>query len=106
MEMTARLRAVPTEQANAFQFQLLFPAPRDDRAGVCEPATLQTGDGETLTLGLICAPTADTWAAENTLVLTEHVYAGVGPYVATLTWGDLTTSAIIEERDLGFVGAG
>ena len=99
MAMTARLRAVPTEEPNTVQFQLLFPAPRDDRAGICGPASLQTGDGATLDLGLVCAPTMDTWVTEHTLALAEHAYADTGPYVATLTWGDLMTSAIVEKSD-------
>lgn len=99
MEMTARLRAVPTEQANTVQFQLLFPAPRDERTVACGPASLLTGDGATLDLGLISAPTVDTWATEHTLVLAEHQYADAGPYIATLTWGDLITSAIVEEQE-------
>lgn len=107
MEMTARLRAVPTEQANTVQFQLLFPAPRDERSAACGPASLQTGDGKTLELGLVCAPTMDTWAFDHILVLAEHHYEGDGPYVATLTWGDLMTSAIVEnqEHDTSIVDA-
>ncbi len=99
MAMTARLRAVPTEDTNTVQFQLLFPAPRDDQSGACGPASLQTGDGATLDLGMICAPTMDTWAAGHTLALAEHTYAGAGPFVATLSWGDLLTSAIVEGAD-------
>lgn len=99
MTMSARLRAVATEEPNTVQFQMLFPVIPEQASAPCALAALDTGDGQQEDLGLICAPTAATWATQHMLTLCEHRYEGPGPYVATLTWGDLVTAVVIEAGD-------
>ena len=99
MNMSARLRAVATEQPNTVQFQMLFPAPVDESPSPCALATLETGDGRSEDLGLICAPTADTWATQHTRALITYTYADTGPHIATLMWGEVVAAIVIEARD-------
>ncbi len=70
------------------QFQVLFPAPTEHTAGACAPATLDTGDGTQVDVGMLCAPTATTWREQRTVDLTTHTYAGGGPYTARLQWAE------------------
>ena len=50
-------------------------------------ASLTLGDGRTLDLGPLSAPTAFTWHAQHTMEVATYVYPSAGPYRAELTWG-------------------
>ena len=77
---------------NRVQFLAHFAAPDADPPGPdCAPAHLETGDGITVNLGLLCPPSKVTWAAAHTLDLGAHSYTD--PTLAAqarLIWGKIT----------------
>jgi uncharacterized protein YgiM (DUF1202 family) len=72
------------------QFQVIFPA-ADADSSECAQARLETGDGMTLDLGILCPPSGVNWAAAHTVDLGAHTYAD--PNLAAqawLLWGEET----------------
>ena len=96
MALPIRLLVLPGADARSVRFQLEFAAPSDEGPALCGPARLETGDGQTLDLGVLCAPTAVTWRDQRSQELATHTYASPGPYTARLLWGDITASATTE----------
>lgn len=96
MTVKIRLLASPGADAKALRFALAFAAPDPGADPLCAPATLDTGDGQTLDLGLLCGPTAFTWREQRRLDLGEHRYTGNGPYTARLHWDDAEVDTLVD----------
>lgn len=75
MPAPARLFVIPEPETGRVRFRLGFPAPDPDSPVRCAAAALETGDGQTLDLGLLCAPTAFTWSRDYERDLAVHTYA-------------------------------
>lgn len=97
--MTQPLRLIAqliedTAAGSTVQFLAAFPAPDPDLPGpVCAPARLETGDGTTLTLGILCPPGAVNWT-DGGVELAAHTYADPNlANQARLLWGDQTIPA-------------
>ena len=97
--MSIRLEAVKTEAPNTVELRMLFPVPDGAEAAACAVATLDTGDGRIRELGVICAPTAETWPERHTRALTTHTYARGGRYVAFVTWGECVAATVVDAGD-------
>jgi hypothetical protein len=95
-----RLLATPIADHATFGFHLAFSAPHDEEAATCSPLALDFGDGSRTDLGLICAPTAFTWAAEHQIALTEHTYTTPGPHSAGVQWGEATATTGTDAHEL------
>ncbi|QLQ07029.1 MAG: hypothetical protein HZY76_13955 [Anaerolineae bacterium] len=50
-----RLLTAPGDHPNVVRFIAAFAAPAPDQVSICAPASLDTGDGQVLDLGLLCA---------------------------------------------------
>ena len=97
MTTNIRLIAATDPATNSVSFTLAFAAAGD--GGVCADAVLEYGDGETLDLGVICAPTAYTWRRQEAVPLGRHVYAAGRDYTPQLRWSDQTASCSIVASD-------
>ncbi|MDH7486165.1 MAG: SH3 domain-containing protein [Anaerolineae bacterium] len=97
MTFSIRLRARPEPDGRSVRFHAEFAAPGDVGPALCAPAWLDTGDGHTLDLGLLCAPTAVTWREQRSQELGIHRYISPGPHTAHLHWGEVTVSTTTEE---------
>ena len=95
--MTNRIRLIvlSMSELDLVGFGVTWAAPTDEIETSCESARLETGDGETLDLGLLCAPTAATWHSQRVASLTGHRYADAGPFTARLVWGDETAEVSV-----------
>ncbi len=82
-----RLTAIPTGTAGEVRFQLHFAAQATETLPECAAAQLETGDGQSHALGLLCAPSAVTWREQRVADLLVHRYQGAGPFSAHLHWG-------------------
>ncbi len=69
-------------------FRAEFAAPSEHTSGACAPASLDFGDGAQQDLGILCAPTVNTWREARVVELATHTYTTEGPHEARLTWGD------------------
>ncbi len=92
MSALARLFALPQPETGQVRFRLRFPAPDLETPVFCATAVLETGDGQVLDLGMVCAPTAFTWSQDHERELAEHTYVGglSDAHLAAvrLRWGD------------------
>jgi uncharacterized protein YraI len=88
-----RLLTTPGDRPNVVLFSAIFAAPDPTQVSTCAPASLDTGDGHVLDVGVLCAPTATTWREQRQVELATHTYADEGPYTAQLTWGELVVPA-------------
>jgi lipoprotein-anchoring transpeptidase ErfK/SrfK len=92
MPAPARLFAVPEPGTGRVRFGLRFPAPDLETPVFCASAILETGDGQALDLGMVCAPTAFTWSSDHERELAGHTYADglTDAHLAAvrLRWGD------------------
>ncbi len=109
MTMLIRLLALPEPDSLDVGFRVVFPA-SDETQPFSAPAVLETGDGQTLDLGLLCAPTIFTWREQREMPIATHRYAGSGTYTVRLRWGDVTASAtarpggaIVQEKATGAI---
>ena len=95
--MTNRIRLIvlSMSELDLVGFGVTWAAPTDEIETPCESARLETGDGETLDLGLLCAPTSATWRSQRVASLTGHRYADAGPFTARLVWGDETAEVSV-----------
>lgn len=83
----ARLLVEYDSAASLLRYEVHFPAPSGDEAPLVGPARLELHDGSEIDLGMLCAPSPETWAASHTLPVAER-RAPVGAEVsATLVWG-------------------
>ncbi len=82
-----RLTALPGDAAGQVRFQLHFAAQAVEALPDCAEARLDTGDGQSHALGVICPPTAVTWREQHTVELLTHHYQGAGPFTVRLAWG-------------------
>jgi hypothetical protein len=96
MSVPIRLVTAPGPDAESVRFQLAFAAPVSPEPEASAPAWLETGDGHTLELGELCAPTAVTWRDQRLTDLGSHRYASPGPFSARLRWGDRVAEAVGE----------
>lgn len=92
MPTPIRLLVQPGERINAVHFQLAFSAPGAEDASLCAPARLETGDGQPIELGMVCAPTTVTWREQRVLDLADHTYTQTGPVRARVTWGQASAA--------------
>jgi hypothetical protein len=69
------------------RFVLRFGAPSEGAAAECADVRVETGDGKTIEVGSICAPSSVDWRAIADIEVGRHTYAGKGPFVAALIWG-------------------
>ncbi len=91
-----RLMTLPNSAPGEVRFALAWGAPAEIEDVPCASARLDFGDGHSLDLGLLCAPTAVTWREQRQAALGAHIYAGRGPYTARLRWGDAAAEALVE----------
>lgn len=83
----ARLVVVFDAAASVLRYEIHFPAPSDDNAPLAVPARLELADGSEMVLGMLVAPTPETWATAHTLPVAELSAAGGAEAGATLVWG-------------------
>lgn len=100
MSELVRLIATPMSLSGEVRFQVTFAAHASEASPDCAAAVLSTGDGQTYTIGQLCAPTAVTWREQRVADLVTHTYRGTGPHTATLTWGAIQVQMRPQARDL------
>lgn len=93
MSNPIRLLTTPGDQPNQVRFTAVFAAPEPTDVANCAAASLDTGGGRVLDLGVLCAPTAVTWREQRQVELGTHTYASEGTNAVQLTWGDLAIAA-------------
>lgn len=93
MPTPIRLLVQPGQGTHVAHFQLAFSTTAADDASACAPARLETGDGQQIDLGMVCAPTPVTWREQRILDLADYTYDQDGPRRATVTWGDVRAEA-------------
>ncbi len=94
-----RLLTSSTKDARRVRFSAVFAAPDLNQMSTCAPASLDTGDGNTIDLGVLCAPTPVTWREQRDVELAVYAYADDKPYTAQLTWGDVVVTAVPLTQD-------
>jgi hypothetical protein len=102
MATPIRLLAKRQNENRTVQFSLNFAAQSEGNAQECALASLDTGDGHTLDLGMICSPTGETWPEQHTVQLAGHAYAEAQPYRARLVWGSQSVEALVEWEEQAF----
>ena len=70
------------------RFVLRFGAPGEGAAADCADVRVETGDGKVIDVGSVCAPSPGEWRAMSDIEVGRHTFAGKGPFVAALTWGE------------------
>ena len=81
-------------------YLLYFPAPNEDEVAFCAPAKLVLGDGTVKDLGVLCAPTQTTWAANHVMTLAEGVPVAPDGQEASLVWGPYTLTPEVVDGEL------
>lgn len=84
--LPARLLLLHDAAAARLRCEIHFPAPSHDEAPLAAPARLELSGGSAIELGMLCAPSVETWSADRVLVAAE-VAAPAGAAGATLIWG-------------------
>jgi lipoprotein-anchoring transpeptidase ErfK/SrfK len=95
MAIPVRLRIVPGAEPNSYRFFVEFGAPDAAGDSLCAPARLNADDGQVLELGMLCAPTPETWREQRTLFLADYTYAQPGDHTAELVWGEIRVTAAV-----------
>jgi uncharacterized protein YgiM (DUF1202 family) len=90
-----RLIVLPRSEPELVGFGIAWAAPRADASAVAEAAWLDPGDGARIELGVLPSPTAATWRSQRLAGLTAHRYAGAGPWVARLHWGEAVSEVTV-----------
>lgn len=96
MSTPLRLLALQDPKTWEVRFFVEFPAPQEEASPLAASATLEPGDGQSIELGPLSAPTAVTWREQHRLELISYRYAGPGSYAARLKWGEHIATAVVE----------
>ncbi len=96
MALPWRLLVTVDPDGRTAHFYVACAAWREEDLPQEAPASLTPGDGHTLDLGPLSAPTAFTWHTQHTIEVATHVYPSAGPYRAELTWGEARATAIVD----------
>lgn len=83
----ARLWLVHDAAAAKLRCEIHFPAPAHDEAPLAAPARLELQDGSEIDLGMLCAPSVETWTTAHLLIAAEVAAPAGAERGATLVWG-------------------
>src|SRR5690242_14043563 len=89
MPPLVRLLALPTTDPQTVRFCLDFAAPGESDRPLAAEAWLETGEGPSLQLGVVCSPGAATWREQHMVHLLSFSYHSTGLFTARLLWGEM-----------------
>ncbi len=77
------------------RYILRFAAPPEEGAVECEDVRIETGDGATLEVGMVCSPSVLQWRWADEQEVGAHTYSNKGSCVATLHFGSQRLQAAV-----------
>jgi hypothetical protein len=92
---TVRLTAQAAAEDRTVTFLAEFSAPQNGERPVCTPASLDTGDQQTIEVGSVCLSSAQNWRRQRQLRLANHTYRTPGTFKATLHMGANEATALV-----------